>query len=134
MDFGVCDKSALIVLGATFSRGFFFFFSVSHKSKSDPIRMKPPVPHRQISETPANAGCNNQPAGVSLSPPTDDAICLLASTTATAEPDSYTAVEDENCACGTLGRLGRFCRPKAKQRKTLQNKRRGFSTHLSGTK
>lgn len=57
MDFGVCDKSALIVLGATFSRGF--FFSVSHKSKSDPIRMKPPVPHKQISETPANAGCNN---------------------------------------------------------------------------
>lgn len=118
MDFGVCDKFAVIVLGATFSQGFFsFLFSVTHKSESGSIRMKPPVPYRRISDTPANAGCYNQPAGVSVSPLTADALCLLASTTATAEPDSRTPVEEENCACGTLGRLERFCRPKEKQRK-----------------
>ena len=38
MDFGVCDKCALIVLGATFS----LFFSVTHKSESSSMRMKPP--------------------------------------------------------------------------------------------
>ncbi|CAG03489.1 unnamed protein product [Tetraodon nigroviridis] len=37
--------------------------------------------------TPANAGCYNYPAGVSESPPTADAICLLTSARATAEPD-----------------------------------------------
>lgn len=42
MDLGVCVKFALIVLGATFSQGF--FLSVTHKSESGSIRMKPPSP------------------------------------------------------------------------------------------
>ncbi|KAK9514116.1 hypothetical protein VZT92_027605 [Zoarces viviparus] len=81
--------------------------------------MKPAAPHRRISDTPANAGCYNYPAGVSVSPPSADAICLLASTTATAEPDSRNAVEGENCACGTLGRLERFCRPTRQTEKSV---------------
>lgn len=63
---------------------FFLFF----KSESGLIKMK----HLQSLTsgsllTPANAGGYNYPAGVSESPPTADAICLLTSARATAEPD-----------------------------------------------
>lgn len=37
--------------------------------------------------TPAKAGCYNHPAGECESPPPADAICLLTSARATAEPD-----------------------------------------------
>lgn len=119
-------KFALIVLGATFFSfflfGFFFFFLFFRYSQ---VRERldrdeaPPAPHRRISGTPANAVCYNDPAGVSVSSPTDDAICLLASATATAEPDSRNAVEEENCACGTLGLLERFGRPERRTEKRV---------------
>lgn len=68
---------------------FFFFLLFCCKSASGLIEMK----HlRSLTSgsvlTPANAGCYNYPAGVSESPPpTADAICLLTSARATAEPD-----------------------------------------------
>lgn len=67
---------------------FLSFFLFCFKSESGLIKMK----HlRSLTSgsvlTPANAGCYNYPAGVSESPPTADAICLLTSTRATAEPD-----------------------------------------------
>lgn len=67
---------------------FSLFFLFCFKSESGLIKMK----HlRSLTSgsvlTPANAGCYNYPAGVSESPPTADAICLLTSTRATAEPD-----------------------------------------------
>ncbi|TNN89123.1 hypothetical protein EYF80_000411 [Liparis tanakae] len=81
-------------------------------SESGSIGMKPPQPLTGGSVVHLRTQfCYNDPAGVSVSPPTDDAICILASATATAEPDSRNAVEEENCACGTLGLLERFGRP-----------------------
>lgn len=82
----VCVGCALIVLGQTFF--FFSFLLCSYKSESGLMKMK----HlRSLTSgsvlTPANAGCYNYPAGVSESPPTADAICLLTSARATAEPD-----------------------------------------------
>lgn len=64
---------------------FFFFFLFCFKSESGLIKMKHLT--SELALAPANADCYNYPAGVSESPPTADAICLLTSARATAEPD-----------------------------------------------
>lgn len=97
---GVCDKCALIVLGATFS----LLFSLLLASlKSGSIRMEPSVPHRRISETPANAGCYNSPAGVSVSPPTDDGLSADENDSNNRAGLPHRCRTRENCACGTWG-------------------------------
>lgn len=75
------------------SISFFFFLSFAffffcYKSESGLIKMKHLWSLTSGSVlTPANAGCYNYPAGVSESPPTADAICLLTGARATAEHD-----------------------------------------------
>lgn len=73
-----CDNSALIVLGATFSSGFFsFFFSPVLERK---MRISPPPSLAGGSaKTPASAGCKQLPRrSRSVYSPAHGAVCLQA--------------------------------------------------------
>lgn len=64
VDFGVCVKFAIIVLGATFSCCcclfvFCFLFLLLTSLRAARSGWSTPVPHRRIGDTPANAGCYN---------------------------------------------------------------------------